>query len=749
MSSTKTIVHFDSINNINRNSTSVFDNCILKINNPIKYPKSVVLKSFEIPILYTNGNTKTYDFQFSLSYTNPKYVLPKTLNWCQYTPLYGIVGFQDIQNIPQAFTINIDYPIYPITLTYTDFTISGEIIYSNSIPSTSFSINLSMDEIYSYTSTTTIASNQNAPIQNLLSYLHDAIYSYIHPFYFYFDSNKKVISLASNNNNFLGVRFNNMTSTTNINTLFQIFGNNIEYIYDTVFFPRAYIFSNTPIQYNTSSTYVGTLTTSNILHYTLSTNKPNLKDIVDSINLSIQKYVSKIPIVKHLHINNYDNNTISSLAFSIVADSDYLIETNSLIFNCHNNGLNTTVFPHIKFQFDFGSHNTALGLNLDEYSNISLISTGFLQTYAYGNVQSSGVIKTIKKVFPKTLTNTVFSNIGDLVNALNANLPTIPNRIVQVLTSGESDSFIYLTNASSDETNFNDWITLYNDFKDVDIFRLGFCNQNYSYATPAPIKYIYGDFLYPSTVLTNPTYTTFNYSIPITIPITTQALDDIITLANTTISTYLSSHYQSSTTNIAPTLSTQIYDVTMLRFFVINNESVNGKNVKVNFSIDNDNFINLYNPFLDGINDTTYYQNMRGILPNILLNDFTQLAGLRDIKQTPVLTSPLTQTIFFSNTFILPQETHLIAHIQNLKTHNSNASALPSTFKIPLYANRNISDTGEAIYYFQDVNFYQKLEISDKSTVLDQITISIYDRYNNPLQTAERDFAFTLEFELY
>ena len=63
MSSTKTIVHFDSINNINRNSTSVFDNCILKINNPIKYPKSVVLKSFEIPILYTNGNTKTYRIQ--------------------------------------------------------------------------------------------------------------------------------------------------------------------------------------------------------------------------------------------------------------------------------------------------------------------------------------------------------------------------------------------------------------------------------------------------------------------------------------------------------------------------------------------------------------------------------------------------------------------------------------------------------------------------------------------------------------
>ena len=97
--------------------------------------------------------------------------------------------------------------------------------------------------------------------------------------------------------------------------------------------------------------------------------------------------------------------------------------------------------------------------------------------------------------------------------------------------------------------------------------------------------------------------------------------------------------------------------------------------------------------------------------------------------------------------YIVPIQTYVIAYIKNIKTPNSSAVGFNATFKIPLQQGRATNaETGELTYFFNDITFRQKLHITDKTTSIDQIIISLYDRYNNLLTSDERDYSFSLEF---
>ena len=197
----------------------------------------------------------------------------------------------------------------------------------------------------------------------------------------------------------------------------------------------------------------------------------------------------------------------------------------------------------------------------------------------------------------------------------------------------------------------------------------------------------------------------------------------------------------------------QVFDETMMRLFSLTASHAN-RNINLSFLLKSNfdsTFSNAYNPYLDSVlNGANTFLNMHGIVPNITLNQLTQLAGLREITQTPYFINERTQVIYFTNTFIRPSLTYITVHIENVKTQNTSATGLNSTFKIPLQQGRNIisdDDTAGSIYYFNDVTFVQKLEITDSNVNLDQITVTIYDRYNNILGSSELDYSFSIEFE--
>ena len=744
----KQIIHFDSVNNTNFNSSTVYDNCTLKINNPIRNPKSIKLKSFELPLRFGTSSSTTQNFEFTMSYTKPKYVLPSTLNWNQYFPLYGVLNYQEQQNTPQFFHIDVYYPIFPITVTHPTFTLSGEIFYNDKTLPSPFSISLSFSSHYSYTSTTTNKNDQYRCINLLLNYINGVVAS--HHFSFTKDSNYK-ISLKTINANVRGINFNNVKSGTNIDNIFRIFGDNSVYSNNTTYFPIGYLFTKTGIQYDLSaiSSLRGTLHLSTTFQFILKTSKATIKDIIKAVNSTVANDLNKLHKYNTYYINNYDENTIAYMNFALSTAQPYETATNSLVYTASNNGFDNvgSFFSIIQFQYNFLSNNSIFGINLSEHTTVTFERPANLKINLTNPIQYTEVVDTIKKVFPVKLNQTSFSTVYDLVNYVESNgLPSIPNRNVNFYTDGND---YYITNSAKDETSFTDWITIYDEIKNKDIFRLGFIERVF-YAADLYEKTIVPDVIRPSTSLRDPSYSSFTYRIPITLDNSIANLDDYIDSVNTQIISYLNT-FNSGTSLIKASVSThQLYDISMIRYFNVLAHH-DGRKINISFQIKDallasDDFINGYNPYLDGgkIDDwTTTY----GIVPNIVLNSLSKQSGLRETTQTPYFQDTITQIIYFKNTYIVPIQTYVIAYIKNIKTPNSSAVGFNATFKIPLQQGRATNaETGELTYFFNDITFRQKLHITDKTTSIDQIIISLYDRYNNLLTSDERDYSFSLEF---
>ena len=107
----------------------------------------------------------------------------------------------------------------------------------------------------------------------------------------------------------------------------------------------------------------------------------------------------------------------------------------------------------------------------------------------------------------------------------------------------------------------------------------------------------------------------------------------------------------------------------------------------------------------------------------------------------PTSTSPYYYLASVSNYNLNPDH-YLILYIPQFAGCVSDQSGLNSTFKIPLNCIYGMT------YFFQkNLNFEQELEIRDKGMILNELNITIFDRYGKNLDNNGLDYSLSLLIE--
>jgi hypothetical protein len=90
--------------------------------------------------------------------------------------------------------------------------------------------------------------------------------------------------------------------------------------------------------------------------------------------------------------------------------------------------------------------------------------------------------------------------------------------------------------------------------------------------------------------------------------------------------------------------------------------------------------------------------------------------------------------------------TYLNLHINNLQDQISIANGSPCSFKIPLNNTITITKNPKIYFYQEEKNFVQKIDF-DNYIELDNLEITLMDRFGNVFNGSPLDYSFTLEIE--
>ena len=126
-----------------------------------------------------------------------------------------------------------------------------------------------------------------------------------------------------------------------------------------------------------------------------------------------------------------------------------------------------------------------------------------------------------------------------------------------------------------------------------------------------------------------------------------------------------------------------------------------------------------------------YYQFQTTPLLNILGYTKNQL-----ISRSNSL--PSTATLLYN----LNYDNYISLYLQNIP-HNSKSVNQLCSFKIPLNA-----VNGVVYFNAENINFTQYITITDKNFVVDKISIAVYDKFGNTLNSSY-DYSLTLAFDSY
>jgi hypothetical protein len=230
------------------------------------------------------------------------------------------------------------------------------------------------------------------------------------------------------------------------------------------------------------------------------------------------------------------------------------------------------------------------------------------------------------------------------------------------------------------------------------------------------------------------------------IPLSTSLgdINSILTIINQQFE-YKSQIYLDENPNIiSPFNNSLTYNKTTIQNFRISfSKNANNGRVNVNFGKNPlSQFINLF--------------GKNGIEPySLTFTSTSPLLTLLGMTSGPTsLYDNGNQNLNFPSPYKLSINTYVMLYIQNLPISTTTASGLNGTFKIPLSNNSLVLNVSDVIgtqkmntYFYEETQFRQKLQLTDKNFVLDKVKISLYDRTGLLLTALPLDWSFSLEVE--
>jgi len=379
----KKLLHFDSANNTNIYN-SPYDKCSLPVASPLSKVKSIALKSFEAPLDFTDPS---YELDFSISYTNPKYVLPAlTLNYLQSSPIWAVDSIQNNQGVTQNVNFTLYYPIFPLNLSNTTPHLKGTMHVRNltggGTTNVSMNFSFTLSSSYSLSENSTSQTYQYGVIDALLSSLNSQIASQIgsNPvFTFSHNQTTNKISLTSSNSRFLGLNITNMI-TSGWNTIMALFSNTTAFVEG-----NTYTYNTNAILGNGPNVTIsgGPCCYYEAIHtipYTFSKDVEEIAQFGIDVIIAMRNFASSHSSLTTSILNNADLNTINMFRFDALYDIDPNNQNDGhlkMTMRTANTSLITNgYFPYVQYTLDFGSLNTDLGITNSPRTTISFFNFG-------------------------------------------------------------------------------------------------------------------------------------------------------------------------------------------------------------------------------------------------------------------------------------------------------------------------------------------------------------------------------------